>query len=525
MASAFCFGTLAALSNGSLLQAAEPESLKATAAKVLDASCARCHQASRLEDAKPESLFLNILDLDELASDPSLVRPGVADASPLYTVMLRRAMPPTSGAGSESKAGPSDDDVQAIRDWINGLPPTPGAQPCGPPEASINTNLTRLTPTEQQDARFIVLPCHAPGSAADQLQTAKLIVQHLARSAYETKIEPIVAGDSLFRISLHAIGMTADEWEQLVAPYPDQTLPASISSKLASSLTYSTVPGVRADWLAHIILRGLMPFSSPPSTDTIIQLAPLARAWERDLDLSTAATEMSVSRHDLMQQLNAVSGRDRIAARRLLQGLLPRPDFLQLRNSLIGSVETSASAASDAPEPSAPFEFAIWSDKTSYQVGDLLTLSAFTSADCHLTLIGLDANGQATVLFPNEMATDNRITAGSIPSLPGSKAPYQFRLDKPGMETVVGVCTVVAKIADNIQQDFDRQRFTLLGDWRTFLSKTWNQTAASSSRQQADRRRRQSRRAARRDPAPASAKTERPKPDAHVRTAITFEVK
>jgi mono/diheme cytochrome c family protein len=524
VASAFCFGTLAALSNGSLLQAAEPEPLKAAAARVLDTSCARCHQASRLEGAKPESLFLNILDLDELASDPSLVRPGVADASPLYTVMLRQAMPPASGVASQSNAGPSDDDVQAIRDWINGLPPAPEAQQCGSAEAAITTNLTRLTPTEQQDARFIVLPCHAPGSAADQLKTAKLIVQHLVRSASETEIEPIVAGDSLFRISLHAIGMTADEWEHLVATYPDQTLPASISTKLASSLTYSTVPGVRADWLAHIILRGLMSFSSPPSTDTIVQLAPLARAWERDLDLSTAATEMSISRQDLMQQLAIVSGRDRIAARRLLQGLLPRQDFLQLRNSLIGSAETSAPATGAPPEPTEPFEFAIWSDKASYQVGDLLTLSAFTSADCHLTLIGLDANGQATVLFPNEMATDNRITAGSIPSLPGSEAPYQFRLDKPGMETVVGVCTVDAKIADNIKQDFDRQRFTLLGDWRIFLSKTWNQAAASSSRQQVDRRRRQSR-VARRDPAPASAKTERPKPGAHVRTAITFEVK
>ena len=526
MASAFCFATLAALSNGRLLQAAEPDSLKATAARALDTSCARCHQAGRLDGAKPESLFLNILDLDELASDPSLVRRGVADASPLYTVMLRQAMPPVSGVASESKAGPSNDEVQAIRDWINSLPATTQARctQIAAAEELVATHLSRLAPAERPDARFIFLPCLPSGSATDQRQAAKLLVQHLAPSAHGTEIEPVDPRGSLFRISLNAIGMTADEWEKLVSTYPDQTLPASTATKLASSVTHSAVPGVRADWLAHMIVRGLAPHDAPPCTDAIAKLAPLARAWERDLDLSTAATEMSVSRQDLMQQLAAVSGRDRIAARRLLQGLLPRQDFLQLRNSLIGSVETSASAASDVARPSKPFEFAIWSDKTSYQVGDLLTLSAFTSADCHLTLIGLDAQGQATVLFPNEMATDNRITAGSIPNLPGSEAPYQFRLDKPGTETVVGVCTVDAKIADNIQQDFDRQRFTLLGDWRTFLSTTWNRSAASSSRQQADRRRRQSR-AARRNPAPASAKTERPKPDAHVRTAITFEVK
>lgn len=499
---------------------------------MIEAHCARCHQADRLTAARPDSLLLNILTLDEIARDPSLVRPGVADASPLYTVMLRQAMPPAAAEGAAAKAGPSDDDIQAIRDWINGLAPASRAQ-CthGAPAGDlIATHLSRLPSAERADARFIVLPCALRSLAADQRETVQRLTQHLARPGSAATIEQIVPVDpanSVFRISLKSIGMTASDWEQLVASYPDRMLPASPAAKLASGVTLSAVPAVRGDWLAHVIVRGRGAMTgTEPASDALIRLAPLARAWERAVDLETAVAEMSLEPLQLAQRLAEVQGPNHIAARRLLQGLLPRSEFQALRNSLAGSADTPtdpSTGTSTTPSTGEPFAFAIWSDKTSYAVGDLLTLNASTSADCHLTLIGLDGQGQATVLFPNEMASDNLIRAGSIANVPAAEAAYRFRLEDPRTETVIGVCTVHAKIADNIQQDFDRQRFTLLGDWRAFLSRTWKQTSAQSSRPKEERRRRQSR-AARNTPS-APAQSERPKPGEHVRTAITFEVK
>ena len=52
-----------------------------------------------------------------------------------------------------------------------------------------------------------------------------------------------------------------------------------------------------------------------------------------------------------------------------------------------------------------------------------------------------------------------------------------LRLDKPGRHGVVAICNATAKRPQGIGHDFERQRFTVLGDWRTFLLQTTEREA------------------------------------------------
>jgi hypothetical protein len=278
----------------------------AAAYAVLERHCARCHQSGRLQHPPPAAIFANILALDEIAGNPALVRPGVPDASPLYTVMVRRAMPRDIQPRDKSAAAePSAEEVQAVRDWIDGLP-----QPAG-----------------------------GGGSEA--------------------------------------------------------------------------------------VARGIPP--EPP----------------RGLDLKLRA------------------------------------------------------------------------DKEAYAPGDLVTFYARANADCHLTLIGVDSAGMATVLFPNEFEQNNVLAGGQERRVPGERAPYQFRAKEKGRETLVGVCTVGVKIADGIRQDYERQWFTTLGDWRTFLDRA---LAGRSAEPRGGGPRKSRARAQ----AKAAASL---RPEHHARTAITYEVR
>ena len=83
--------------------------------------------------------------------------------------------------------------------------------------------------------------------------------------------------------------------------------------------------------------------------------------------------------------------------------------------------------------------------------------------------VGVDRNGRGTVVYPNDFDQNNLLEAGKELRVPAEGAPYQFRLREPGKETVVGICLGGPKPPFGIKHDFERQRFTELGDYRAFL--------------------------------------------------------
>lgn len=74
----------------------------------------------------------------------------------------------------------------------------------------------------------------------------------------------------------------------------------------------------------------------------------------------------------------------------------------------------------------------VWTDKTAYAVGDKITIHFETNQDCYLTLIDIDARGNATVLFPNRYNRENRIEAGRTYTIPGDRMGFDFYIEPPG---------------------------------------------------------------------------------------------
>lgn len=203
--------------------------------------------------------------------------------------------------------------------------------------------------------------------------------------------------------------------------------------------------------------------------------AALASRYSRSLDLKMVAAELNMLPAALDAKLSEAALPERSLGHRIRQGLLSRAEANRLMLAL-----TSAVPAAPAPQPQtiaspgSTIALAIWTDKTVYKPGDLMTVYAQPSANCYLTLISVNATGKATVLFPSEFDPDNLIRPDTPFALPGDKAHYQFRLKDPGTETVIGRCQIQAKLPAGIEPDYERQRFTVLGNYENFLRSSYS---------------------------------------------------
>jgi len=157
-------------------------------------------------------------------------------------------------------------------------------------------------------------------------------------------------------------------------------------------------------------------------------------------------------------------------------------------------------------------------DKSVHARGDVVTLRISSTAECRLMLVGIDVRGRGTVLFPNELETSNVLAPNQELVVPAPDAAYLLRVKEPGRERVVALCALGAGVPDGIRHDFERQRFTDLGDYRAFLAKAIAGEAIKSP-PAATARRGRARGTPAPQPEPAAA------PHTVLRTGVTFEVR
>ena len=127
---------------------------------IFESYCARCHQSGKLEKSLAAGGFANILALNEIAHDRTLVVPGVPDASPVFDVMQsRHGALDVVGSGLDELA---PEDVTAVRDWIRELPES--SQACSGREPIKSNALEgwidealRIEREGAKDLRFISL--------------------------------------------------------------------------------------------------------------------------------------------------------------------------------------------------------------------------------------------------------------------------------------------------------------------------------------------------------------------------------
>ncbi len=472
------------IANGAASEAPPPpvDVVAAKAYGMLERSCASCHQWGRLAGRAPDASIANLLALDEIARDPSLVRPGVPDASRIYNVALTRELH-HAALNDPAAPIPTPLETQALRDWIAELPPQPadrcgGRSPVSQAQvgAMIATALETMSPERARQTRFVSLAhlfnACLPGSEIEALRRA--IPSLLAGLAPAGAAEPAegwarpIDGERLvYQVSLTAIGWRSEQWTAFVAGYPLQAISAAATPAPVSDVTGTSVAVVHADWFADAVDA---PVAVPAPADAErlwgLPLAyALAHAWRRPADLARVTADLGLVGQKLTDLPGWGALKDRAQAMLLRSGSVVRRNELGLFMTAL----VKAPAGARQPQPSAQFGIALAADKTAYKAGDTATFAVVANRDCHLTLVNVDRHGRAMVLFPNELAPENRIGEGQLVEVPAAAAPYRFRFKDKGRETIVAMCSVNQKSPVGISHDYDRLRFTVLGDWQLFL--------------------------------------------------------
>ncbi len=459
----------------------------------LERNCARCHQAGRLENRSPGAGLANILSLDEIARDPALVRPGLPDASRLYNVALTRELHHDL-ANDPPAIDPTPLEVQALRDWIGELPTDAisatadtcaGRQAVTPVQLSalVEESVASLTPERARQTRYLSLAhlhnACLPDRELDALRRgAAELLERLAPQATPAPpggwAAPADPRRLLLTVALTELGWSAAAWTDLVARYPLRTNAAAAISPVVRAALSSDVAVVHADWFASAALNRT---DAPPHREhgsRLWGLDPahaLAQAWRRPADLRRVLADLGLStRLELVGLPGFSSARGQLAAQQIMAGAVARRDALDQLYAAVLAREPVVPEPAAPPAPTATrLDIALAPDKPSYKAGDIATFTVTASRDCFLTLVAVDRGGRATVLFPNELQPDNRIAAGAQVRVPGEGTPYRFRFKDRGRETIVAICSLTHKAPEGVHHDYDRLRFTVLGDWQLLL--------------------------------------------------------
>ncbi len=501
-----------------------PASPEAAARLVLEKNCAGCHQLGRSPAALP-SPFANVLELDELSKTPGLISPSRPDASRLYTIMLtghRLA----AGLSPEALTELQPEEIALVRAWIDGLPPiAKDDEPCpgGPGVTLAETGraiekLQRHGGKTLKDIRFISLAGYrnACATAAD-MERHRLNLRRLLKVLSKTNrsIDMPRAADGLpvLAVRLTQLGWHTTQWDALAAM---AAAPRLSSMRLAEAYgTDSPLIDVRALAAAAYQSKDFPRLMDlPPDTIDMI------RDGLSNIVLHEAAADVGIAADRLRPALESVSGDWEGAAKTLLRGSLPATAWRRLRAHIPllnekGPMRYAGEAGGMPASGMDPMRIWLWTEKKTYATGDLLTINAQANRGCKLTIINVAPNGEATMLYPSDFSPDNALEAGQRVAIPDSNAEYQLRLDETGTETFIATCALHRSRLLGAGHNFDRQRFTVLGDWETFL-KTASKREARVGRFET-RKQRKAREQAEEEEAAAG-------PDEQVRTALEVKV-
>ncbi len=271
----------------------------------------------------------------------------------------------------------------------------------------------------------------------------------------------------------------------------------------------------------------------------------LQARFDRAVSLGDLARELDVPQFRLSALATVtVPGRAGDLMQRLIHGPVSRravevaiPDVLTALGIEKAPSEGSAPRTTDILAPEDPAlqddtrevttRLVLKTGPAAFKVGEALSVTVRSREACYLTLINIDRNGRGTVVYPNDFDQNNLLEAGKELRVPAEGAPYQFRLREPGKETVIGICLGGPKPPFAIKHDFERQRFTELGDYRAFLIRAASADAQDRNSPAAaaeQRNRPRNTKRGRNEPAPQPPPPPTARPEYQARNAIQVTV-
>jgi hypothetical protein len=239
-----------------------------TAFKVLEKHCSRCHQAGPpLKRLKPAKNFGNILHLDDIARDPHLILPGNPDGSHLFIQIAKKEMPYDCYQEFDCKAEPTEQDVQAVYDWIKSLGQLAVAACTGrkliDEEAivtAIAADLDQQQEHRRKGMRYITLShfydfCAPETDMVRYRQGVVKLLNSLSRESDVLRLRTIDAEKTIIAFNLDDLGWTEADWNRIISIYPYAMKPDATSYTTVAELTGTALPWIRGDWFAFTASR------------------------------------------------------------------------------------------------------------------------------------------------------------------------------------------------------------------------------------------------------------------------------
>ncbi len=466
------------------------DALDARARDVLTKHCAACREVGDSSAA---------LDLPAIARDPTLIRPGNPDGSPIYTMLLRQF-----GSGS------SADDLATLRAWIESLPSDAASCPSATfvPRERIEAELARIAAaTRKPVSAFRVLSlahlelgCAPPPLLAEWRQTLEFVLGALA-GTHAVSSHVLDAQGHNIAFDIQSLGWDAFRWRSILGvktqirriPGPvivraDQFVAQVLRGEFGAARAGPSgpVPTHLADSPVmrendREIARAILELVAPPERIArhVELMLQLTRYHLAPLNLLRVAAEIGMKPEALSSALESAASGERPLLRRLIYGIVLRNDVedawpLIARLAKVVPPERAVPLVPlDAARPpvtaTTPIDLTLYPDLPRYKPGDAIEITIRSNVDCALTVISIDGAGFGTVIFPNDFATGNRIAAHLSLTIPAQGARYRLRLKEKGRERIVALCTRVDGLVDGIRHDFERQRFQELGPYAAFL--------------------------------------------------------
>ena len=111
----------------------------------------------------------------------------------------------------------------------------------------------------------------------------------------------------------------------------------------------------------------------------------------------------------------------------------------------------------------------ISSPKTSYRLGDKMSITISSNTECYLTVLDFSTSGNANILFPNAHQTNNLLPANHKITIPNHKFDIKIS-GETGVEQLWAVCKIENTPPFTPSYDFSRSVFYSLGKTAGFKS-------------------------------------------------------
>ncbi len=264
--------------------------IEAAAYQALDRNCARCHQFGMLDGrVKPAHGFGNVLYMDQMARDPSLVIPGNPDGSKLVQTILNKNMPYDYYQDHNTSIDPpTQSEVAAIRNWISSLGDQRAAACASHTFISnddvlnmVSADLNHLQDYRVAGTRYILLTnlynaCSSNEEMKVYRQGTIKLLNSLSRNSDLVKLETIDPAQTIIRFNLDDVKWTPEDWDRIAQVYPYAVKPDARQYDFVTTQLNTKVPYVRGDWFAFTASR-------PPLYYDLLKLPKTFQALQQQI--------------------------------------------------------------------------------------------------------------------------------------------------------------------------------------------------------------------------------------------------